>query len=68
MSDHFRVARSQRGYRVELCRGGKPFVTFVDGLTKEAAEQQAHSLDVLWQRIRVNVASPPAVATNSDKD
>jgi len=68
MSDHFHVARSQSGYRVELYRGGKPYVTFVDGLTKEAAKQEAQSLDVLWQKIRVNVASLPAVAANSDKD
>ena len=68
MSDSFHVARSQSGYRVELHRNGKPYVTFVDGLTKEAAEQEARSLILLWQRIRVNVASPRAVAANSDKD
>jgi len=68
MSDSFHVARSQSGYRVELHRHGKPYATFVDGLSKEAAEREARSLDVLWQRIRVNVASPRAVAANSDKD
>jgi hypothetical protein len=68
MSNDFHVARSQNGFRVELHRGGKPYVTFVDGLTKEAAEQEAHKLDLLWQRIRVNAASPSGVAANSEKD
>jgi len=68
MPDHFHVARSQSGYRVELYRGGKPYVTFVDGLTKEAAEQEARSLDRLWRRIRVTVPSSGPVAANSNKD
>jgi hypothetical protein len=67
MPNHFHVARSQSGFRVELHRGGEPYVTFVDGLSKEAAEQEARTLDLLWQKIRVNAASPPAVA-KSDKD
>ena len=68
MSDSFHVARSQSGYRVELHRNGKPYVTFVDGLTKEAAEREALSLGVLWQRIRVRVPLPRTRAANSDKD
>ena len=68
MPNNFHVVRYPSGYRVELHRGGKPYVTFVDGLTREAAKQEAQNLDLLWQRIRVNVASPRAVATNSDKD
>ena len=68
MADHFHVARSQNGYRVELYRGGKPYVTFVDGLTKEAAEQEARSLDQLWRKIRVNSRSSGPAAGNSDKD
>jgi hypothetical protein len=68
MSDSFHVARSQRGYRVELHRDGKPYATFVDGLTKEAAEQEARALGILWERIRVRVPSPRTRAANSDKD
>ncbi len=68
MANNFHVARSQSGYRVELHRGGKPYVTFVDGLTKEAAEQEARSLDRLWRKIRVSVPSSGPVAANSDKD
>ncbi len=68
MANNFHVARSQSGYRVELHRGGKPYVTFVDGLTKEAAEQEARSLDRLWRKIRVDVFSSGPVAANSDKD
>lgn len=68
MRDSFQVARSQSGYRVELHRDGKPYATFVDGLSKEAAEQAARSLGLLWQRIRVRVPSPRTRAANSDKD
>jgi len=67
MSNIFHVARPESGYRVELHRGGES-VTFVDGLTKEAAEQEARSLELLWQRIRVNGAAPRIAAANSDKD
>ena len=68
MLRNFHVARSPSGYRVELHRRGKPYVTFVDGLTKEAAEQEARSLDVLWQKIRVRGPSPRTGAGNSEKD
>ena len=34
MSNSFHVARSHGGYRVELFRSGKPYVTFVDGLNQ----------------------------------
>ena len=49
--DEFRVQQSSTGYRVELCRDGQPFVTFVDGLTKERAEREARALTALWLRI-----------------
>jgi len=68
MPDTFHVARSRSGYRVELHRDGKPDVTFVDGLTKEAAEREARSLGVLWHRIRVNGAAQRVAAADSDKD
>jgi hypothetical protein len=68
MPNSFHVARSPRGYRVELHRDSESYVTFVDGLTKEAAEQEARSLDLLWQRIQVNGAAPRVAAANSDKD
>jgi hypothetical protein len=53
----FRVTESTRGYRVELCRDGKPYVTFMDGLTKEGAEREARSLMAFWTRISV----PPPI-------
>ena len=68
MPNNFHVVRYPSGYRVELHRGGKPYVTFVDGLTREAAKQEARSLELLWQRIRVNGAAPRIAAANSDKD
>jgi len=70
MSDSFRVARSQRGYRVELYRSGKPYVAFVDGLTREAAEQEARSLERLWQNIKVRRDAPSShnAAASSAKD
>jgi hypothetical protein len=43
MSTNFHVARSQFGSRL-LYRSGKPYLTFVDGLTREAAEPEARSL------------------------
>lgn len=68
MSNSFHVAKSKLGYRVELHRSGKPYVTFVDGLTKEAAEQEARSLDTLWRKIRPDVPSSRTTAANSAKD
>jgi hypothetical protein len=59
MSNSFHVTRSQGGYRVELYRSGKPYVTFVDGLTREAAEQEARSLEKLWQNIKNRRDVPP---------
>ena len=53
MQNEFRVRESVRGYRVELCRDGKPYVTFMDGLTQEGAEREARSLTALWARISV---------------
>jgi hypothetical protein len=68
MSDSFHVARSQGGYRVEVYRSGKPYVTFVDGLTREAAEQEARSLDTLWRKISRNVPSASSAAARPAKD
>ena len=67
MSTSFHVARSESGYKVELHRDGKPYVTFVDGLTREAAEQEARSLDALWRKLQRNVP-PRTAATTSAKD
>ncbi len=67
MSKDFQVAKSQSGYRVELYRSGKPYVTFIDGLSKEVAEQEARCLELMWQRIRVNVRSPEAAAPNPER-
>jgi len=44
--------KSDRGYRVTLYRNGEYYVTFVDGLTKAAATQEALSLAAFWRRIR----------------
>jgi hypothetical protein len=54
VQNEFRVRESARGYRVELCRDGKPCVTFMDGLTQESAEREARSLMALWARISVH--------------
>ncbi|HXY08798.1 MAG TPA: hypothetical protein VEI52_13240 [Terriglobales bacterium] len=51
LEDQFWVRKSSTGYRVELCRGGEPYVTFVDGLTREGAEAEARSLTALWLKI-----------------
>jgi hypothetical protein len=67
MSNSFHVAKSQLGYRVELYRSGKPYVTFVDGLSREAAEQEARSLDTLWRKIRRDVPPSRTAPANSDK-
>lgn len=48
----FRVEKSEKGYRVALYRKGEYYVTFVDGLTKAAATQEALSLTTFWRRIR----------------
>jgi len=53
VQNEFRVRESARGYRVELCRDGAPYVTFMDGLTREGAEREALSLAALWARISV---------------
>ena len=53
MQNEFRVRESVRGHRVELCRDGEPYVTFMDGLTREGAEREARSLTVLWEKISV---------------
>ena len=51
MQNEFRVRESARGYRIELCHDGKPYVTFIDGLTLGGAEREARSLTALWARI-----------------
>lgn len=64
MQNEFRVKESARGYRVELCRNGEPYVTFMDGLTRQGAEREALSLATFWARISVRQgmgASAPAV-------
>lgn len=51
MHSEFRVSQSPKGYRVELCRNGEPYVTFLDGLTRERAERGARSLTALWGKM-----------------
>jgi len=51
VQSEFRVRESARGYRIELCRDGEPYVTFIDGLTSGNAEREARSLTALWARI-----------------
>jgi len=63
LQDQFRVRKSSTGYRVELCRGGKPYVTFVDGLTREGAEAGARSLTALW--LKISKRNPGVVFTPS---
>ncbi len=49
--DEFRVTESGAKYRVELYRGGKRYVTFIDGLTQDCAERAVRSLTALWVKI-----------------
>ena len=49
--NEFRVRESSTGYRVELCRDGEPYVTFLDGLTRQGAEREAHALTALWSKL-----------------
>ncbi len=60
--DEFRVAPSVTGYRVELYRAGKPYVTFMDGLTQDSAERTVHSLTALWAKI---AARRPSLAVSA---
>jgi hypothetical protein len=53
VQNEFRVAESARGYRVELCRDGESYVTYMDGLTQECAEREARSLMVLLEKMSV---------------
>jgi len=53
VQNEFRVRQSSRGYRVELCRDGEPYVTFLDGLSWQNAEREARSLTALWVKIAV---------------
>ena len=59
--DQFWVRKSSIGYRVELCRNGESYVTFVDGLTREGAEAQARSLTALW--LKISKRRPIVVST-----
>jgi hypothetical protein len=49
--NEFQVKESSAGYRVELCRDGEPYVTFLDGLTRQGAEREARSLTALWAKL-----------------
>ncbi|HEU5336276.1 MAG TPA: hypothetical protein VFU27_09945 [Terriglobales bacterium] len=61
MASEFRVEQTQFGYRVALYRDGKYDVTFVDGLSRAAANREARSLAIFWQRIqRRSIARPRA--------
>lgn len=68
--DQFQVRESSTGYCVELCRNGRPYVTFVDGLTREGAEAQARSLRALWLKISrrrpIVVSAPRTVGEASN--
>lgn len=67
VQDEFRVTQSLNGgYCVELCRDGKPYVTFVDGLTRPGAEREARSLTALWDKISVR-RTEDALAPSSMK-
>lgn len=62
MHSKFRISQSPKGYRVELCRNGEPYVTFLDGLTRERAERGAHSLTTLWGKISTRSPRDTAAA------
>jgi len=53
VQNEFRIRQSSKGYRVELCRDGQPYVTFLDGLSEQNAEREARSLTALWAKIAV---------------
>lgn len=57
MNADFRIEKSDCGYRVELYREGKPYVTFLDGLSKGGAEREAYRLTVLWNKLRAGQRS-----------
>jgi len=63
LQDQFRVRKSSTGYLVELCRGSAPYVTFVNGLTREGAEAEARSLTALW--LKISKRNPGVVSTPS---
>jgi hypothetical protein len=50
MNTDFRTEKSDSGYRVEMYRNGKPYVTFLDGLSKGGAEREAQRLAILWDK------------------
>jgi hypothetical protein len=65
LPSEFRVEQSSRGYRVALYRSGEYYVTFMDGLTQDAAEREARSLTEFWNRIRRRAACPDVAAFKS---
>lgn len=69
MENEFRVRKSSSGYRVEFWRDGEPYVTFLDGLSRQSAEREARSLTALWVKIAVPHsagASAPAVQRSAN--
>lgn len=47
----FRVVPSSGTYAVELLRDGEPYVVFLHGLKRQAAEEAVRDLTRLWRRI-----------------
>ncbi len=47
----FRIIECGEHYSVEMYRDNQRYVTFIEGLDKEAAEREAQRLTVFWQRI-----------------
>ena len=48
MKSFFRMTKSNDGYAIELFCGGAPYLTYVDGLSKAAAERELQILTALW--------------------
>src|SRR5579872_16892 len=48
----FRIKQSLRAYRVELLRDGEPYITSLDGLSRQCAECEVRSLSALWVKNR----------------
>lgn len=53
----FRVVQISNGYGVELLRNGEPYVMFLQGVTRQAAERSARDLTALWRRISASQVS-----------
>jgi len=62
MNTDFRTEKSDSGYRIVMYRNGEPYVTFLNGLSKGAAEREAQSLAILWDKFSHQAAPSSRLA------